>query len=163
MVCVIPREGINHVEPLRGSTPPAINGCGLRPVNIVGSAEPLKGFMWSIGRALRNSLSAVSTPLPDRERRPSAARGGEGPTANGLKFLLLQGQCIRTTCDNGGRRLKHAARGIAHATYAPRARLTMTLTLILSLKWRGVTQRSPPGRTASLGLTPPIIIQMLHD
>ncbi len=37
---------------------------------------------------------------------------------------------------------RYAARGIAHAACAPRAQLTWTLTLILSLKGRGVTQSS---------------------
>src|ERR1700730_3200337 len=37
-------EKRRHVEPLRGSTPPAITGCGLRPANIVGSVKPFKGF-----------------------------------------------------------------------------------------------------------------------
>src|SRR5713101_6749946 len=42
-----PLEKRKHVEPLRGSTPPAISGCGLRPVNI-GSVKPFKGFTWLI-------------------------------------------------------------------------------------------------------------------
>ena len=96
-----------------------------------------------IGRALRNSLRPIfnSSPGPG-EAAERAARGGEGQTANGLKFLLSQGQGVRSTCDNGARRLKHAARGIAHAACAPYARLIMTLTLILSLKGRGVKQSS---------------------
>src|SRR5713101_6621890 len=32
----------------RGSTPPAITGCGLRPLDIVGSVKPFKGFTWFI-------------------------------------------------------------------------------------------------------------------
>jgi putative membrane protein insertion efficiency factor len=95
-----------------------------------------------IGSALRNSLRPIFNPSPGPgEAAEHAARGGEGQTANGLKFLLSQGQGVRSRCDNGARRLKHAARGIAHA---PCARLIMTLTLILSLKGRGAKQSPLP-------------------
>jgi len=59
------------------------------------------------------------------EAAERVARGGEGQTVNGLKFLLSQGLGVRSTCDNGARRLKQAARGTAPATSARRARLTM--------------------------------------
>jgi hypothetical protein len=60
--------------------------------------------------------------------------------------------------------VKHAARGIAHAVCARRARLTTTLTLILSLKGRGIWKwagrgiegevRSPNGRKRLRGCCP---------
>src|SRR6266851_9846229 len=34
----------SHVEPLRGSTPPAIKRCGLRPLNTRGRCKTYKGF-----------------------------------------------------------------------------------------------------------------------
>ena len=45
----------------------------------------------------------------------------------------------------------NAARGIAHAACAPRARLTRTLTLILSLTGRGILQSSPEGEKIKEG------------
>src|SRR6266849_3405895 len=51
-------EKRRHVEPLRGSTPPAINGCGLRPVNIVGSVRPAKV---SHGLFLRSGCHTVES------------------------------------------------------------------------------------------------------
>ncbi len=49
--------------------------------------------------------------------------------------------------------MKHAARGIAYAACAPRARLIMTLTFILSLmKRRGFTQSSPEREATEFGV-----------
>jgi hypothetical protein len=53
-----------------------------------------------------------------RTRKPGGAdaiytvnrASGEGPTVKGLEFLISQRQGVRSTCDNGARRLKDAAR-----------------------------------------------------
>src|SRR6266852_8482589 len=37
-------SAIEHVEPLRGSTPPAIKRCGLRPLNTCGKCETFQRF-----------------------------------------------------------------------------------------------------------------------
>src|SRR6266851_2317812 len=101
---------------------------------------------------LAGSYPFNTSPGPG-EAAERAARGGEGQTANGLKFLHSQGQGVRSTCNNGARRLKHAARGIAYAACAPRARLIMTLTFILSLmKRRGFTQSSPEREATEFGV-----------
>ena len=62
------------MEPLRGSTPPAINGCGLRPVKIVGSVKPFKGFTWFIPRL--RPLHAIERRVANMNLRRLLARKG---------------------------------------------------------------------------------------
>ena len=76
-------------------------------------------------------------PLPthvlDRRSRASAEASERVALAVGVpdrKWFFLKGNTVRTTCDSGARRLKHAAHCIAHATCA-RAQLAVTLALIL--------------------------------
>ena len=83
-------------------------------------------------RALRKQRCRSVQPSPRLgEAAERTARGGEGPTENcWIEF---------------SRKHFNAARGIAHAACAPGARLTGTLTLILSLIGRGILQSSPEG------------------
>src|SRR5712692_2992929 len=87
---VLPREKRRHVEPLRGSTPPAIKRCGLRPVNIVGSVKPFKGFTWFIP-----SLGMTHTYLP----RFARLRTSQTPWLGSAALRLVQTKKIRNSPD----------------------------------------------------------------
>src|SRR5229473_3251362 len=63
MKCSGSLEKRRHVEPLRGSTPPAITGCGLRPLDIVGSVKPFKvsrGLFFRSGPTLQTKNHKLS-------------------------------------------------------------------------------------------------------
>src|SRR6266851_8330235 len=78
-----PQKRESTVEPLRGSKPPAISGCGLRPVNI-GSVKPFKGFTWfipSLGHVTRwqsrdsaDARALRSTDLYTTQQPPQQTR-----------------------------------------------------------------------------------------